>query len=231
MGTSKNSTEKPLAQLTLSLEGSHANLSPQQVAEKERQMTATSGQKCYESYEKQLPAGSLVKMLAASLLGTAEWYSTKSSLTWKPRVTKSGRLLFQLAPSVHPIGVTESGLLRTPDANMDRGNRTRENLQGRLKRGMPLNLNDQMRAMNLGLIPTPQARDWKGSGKKGRDSLDYLVERGITKGETGEKTGQKLQPGFALWMMGYPTDHLDLKDGEMPLSKAQEMRLSRKLQK
>ena len=34
--------------------------------------------------------------------------------------------------------------------------------------------------------------------------------------------------GFALWMMGYPTDWLDLEDGEMPLSKAQEMRLSRK---
>jgi len=40
-----------------------------------------------------------------------------------------------------------------------------------------------------------------------------------------------LQPAFALWMMGYPTDWLDLKDGEMPLSKAQATRLSLKSQK
>ena len=67
----------------------------------------------------------------------------------------------------------------------------------------------------LAMLPTPRAGN-PGSRPNGKG---------------GKKTGLKLQPAFALWMMGYPTDWLDLKDGEMPLSKAQAMRLSRKSQK
>jgi hypothetical protein len=38
--------------------------------------------------------------------------------------------------------------------------------------------------------------------------------------EHGAKVGLRLQPGFALWMMGYPEDWLDLEAGEMPPSRA-----------
>jgi hypothetical protein len=65
------------------------------------------------------------------------------------------------------------------------------------------------------LTLTPFAR----AGSKGMDLPTTLC---------GAKTGLRLQPAFALWMMGYPTDWLDLADGEMPRSKAQGTRLSHK---
>ena len=36
-----------------------------------------------------------------------------------------------------------------------------------------------------GLLPTPTARDWKGAGKKPRDTLDSLIENGATKRRSG----------------------------------------------
>jgi hypothetical protein len=69
--------------------------------------------------------------------------------------------------------------------------------------------------MNQGLLPTPAQRDYKGSNPANpRDGLDSLIESGATKGQTGQRTGMKLQPAFVLWMMGFPTDWLDLPDGE-----------------
>lgn len=78
------------------------------------------------------------------------------------------------------------------------------------------------------MLPTPNTRDYKGAGAKGRDNVDSVIERGARKGEIGTKTGLKLQPSFALWMMGFPTDWCDLEAGEMPPSKRQATRLSRK---
>lgn len=106
----------------------------------------------------------------------------------------------------------------TPDAN------------GRLHRktgsDFGMNLADQIK-----MLPTPNAREKGNVGNsKPRDNVESVVELGARKGMHGKKTGLKLQPAFALWMMGYPTDWLDLKDGEMPPSKAQAMRLSRKSQ-
>ena len=88
------------------------------------------------------------------------WYSSKCSLTWKPLVTKSKRILFQLAPSTPRTAGTGSGLLRTPDANMERGQRSEENLKDRyLVRKMPLCLNDQIAMHEKNLLATPQASD------------------------------------------------------------------------
>ncbi len=74
------------------------------------------------------------------------------------------------------------------------------------------------------MLPTPTLGGFD-------DTNDRALKKGQLHAVVGQKTGLKLQPSFALWMMGYPTDHLDLKAGEMPLSKAQAMRLSRKSQK
>jgi hypothetical protein len=271
-----------LAQLTLSPEVFPASHSVQLGSDEARKMTAISGQKCFELYEKQLPAGSLVKTLAASLLGTEAWSSMKCSLTWKPRATKSGRLLFQLSPSTLRTVEIESGLLHTPAAQepgvrVERlitkkgepakvGQRAYDKKTGRLAQvglsqqigmsllptprvseaeGSPVKNtefnNGSFSRVNrkgvrfgvkvkdvLAMLPTPQSRDYKGAGAKGRDSVDSLIEKGVVKSEVGQKTGLKLQPSFALWMMGYPTDHLDLKDGEMPPSKGRATRSSRK---
>jgi hypothetical protein len=49
-------------------------------------------------------------------------------------------------------------------------------------------------------------------GKKRQVDINFVLGR-------GRNRGLKLQPGFALYMMGYPTDYLDLEAGEMPPSK------------
>lgn len=82
------------------------------------------------------------------------------------------------------------------------------------------------------LIPTPRSAD----GDKGtRSEEGYRKEKdrwGRKNGEDlpttiamdgGAKTGLRLQPAFALWMMGFPEDWCDLADGEMPRSKRQAM--------
>ena len=77
-----------------------------------RQMTAISGRKCCESYARQGQLGSLVRMLLAS----STWHSTRCILTWKQKVTKSNRSLFQLAVSMPRTKETGFGLWATPNS-------------------------------------------------------------------------------------------------------------------
>ena len=56
------------------------------------------------------------------------------------------------------------------------------------------------------LLPTPRAGN-PGS-RPNQKGGEILAEK------VGTNTGLKLQPAFALWMMGYPEDWCDLKDGE-----------------
>lgn len=131
------------------------------------------------------------------------------------------------------------GMLRTPDANMDRGKRSKENMKSRLDRNMPLNLNDQLSAMGQGLIATPNARDHKSGKRKTEHDYSVLSEqianvglidtptatmyKGAGANQTvrncldytiekpdGKKTGLKLQPAFVEWMMGYPEKWTEL---------------------
>jgi hypothetical protein len=195
-------------------------------------------------------------MLRDYLLGTRAWYSNKCALTWKVKVTKFNRSLYQLSPSTRRTEGTGSGLsLATPTAT-DAQEGMRKSTQQKEGSRHSITLRDDIAriAMMLptpvvkptedvvivpvaikdgmtvpAMLPTPQTRDWKGAqgraSKTGAMDVPAKVE-----GIAGTKTGLKLQPGFALWMMGYPTDHLDLKDGEMPPSKARATRGSRKLQ-
>ena len=99
--------------------------------EEARKMTAHSGKKCIESYEKYSQLGSLVRML----LGSSAWNSTTCFLTWKMKVTPHKRLYFQLVLSMPDTEETESsssptkkeeGLWNTPLSsdwkNMDTAN-------------------------------------------------------------------------------------------------------------
>ena len=45
---------------------------------------------------------------------------------------------------------------RTPDANMERGKRSYENMKSKIDREMPLNLNDQLNAIEKGLLKEPK---------------------------------------------------------------------------
>ena len=166
--------------------------------EKARQMTAISGQTCFGSYKTSSQTGSSLKMCVGLLLGTTAWYSSRCVLTWKAKVTKSNRLLFQLALSTPRTGETESGLLPTVQTQ-----------------GLKVCKNGKSIPM---ILPTPVASDYEGGVCK-----DAKVENGRwlrtnakgqklgvkirdAVGATGIKTGEKLrlQPAMPEWMMGFP---------------------------
>ena len=123
--------------------------------EREQQIPAISGRKCFALYGNQGPLGLLEKML----LESSTWHSNWYTLTWKQTVTKCGHLLFQLAASVLGTSGIGSGLWPTPAASRwkpvnwkraETGWRawdTLENavarvefLEGRAKRGMSLQI-------------------------------------------------------------------------------------------
>ena len=101
-------------------EDSLANHSPQPDSEEAQKMTATSGLKCLESFEKLNPGGSWEKMFSGLLIGMKGWCSTRCYLTWKLKGTPHNRFYFQLAPLTPRTEETESGLLPTPDTQNHR---------------------------------------------------------------------------------------------------------------
>ena len=106
--TSKLSTARHIEESLFSREDFPASRSVTPGSGEARTMTAISGRKCSESYKRQGQLGLLVRML----LESSAWHSTKCVLTWKQKVTKSSRSLFQLAVSMPRTEETESGLLR-----------------------------------------------------------------------------------------------------------------------
>jgi hypothetical protein len=106
---------------------------------------------------------------------------------------------------------TQRRYWRTPDANMERDNRSYENMKNRIDMGKPLNLNDQLNAINKGLLPTPQASDAEHGGPNARDKNGQLhlsaiaarfptprASSGNGAGKHGEG-GMDLQTAVKLW--------------------------------
>src|SRR6056300_398100 len=144
-------------QLTLFAEDSHVNHSPLQASNLARKMTVISGLKCYESSKSQLRLGSLVK----TFLGSSAWHSTMFALTWKPKVTKSNRLLFRLVPSKPTTKETDAGLWPTP-TRMNGG----EEIAPSHKNGthgwnIGAAVKDSLSKDPLRVWPTPMNSDWK----------------------------------------------------------------------
>lgn len=75
----------------------------------ERKTPGTSGRTCLEQYGQSVPGGSWQRMFADLLVGTGAWSSTRCSLIWKLRDTKSSRSFFQLLASTPPIEGNGSG--------------------------------------------------------------------------------------------------------------------------
>ena len=89
-----------------------ANLSPLPGSVKAQKMTATSGRTLCKLLHPKDPLGAFSRMLVV----TSHWVSTRCYLTWKPKITPQGRLLFQLAVSMPRTDETGSGLWLTPTA-------------------------------------------------------------------------------------------------------------------
>jgi len=172
---------------TSSPAASPASLFPALDKGKGRQITAFSGRRCSELYAKYSPLGSLVKML----LESSTWRSTKCYLTWKTRTTPAKRLLFQLAPSMRPIGETGCGLLPTATVNDSKNN------------APPSQHERNTKALVAAMWPTPKRPSGGGQMERATPGggIRKLEDR-VSQIE-GYNTGA-LNPQFCEHLMGYP---------------------------
>lgn len=117
---------------------------------------------------------------------------------WSVKATKSGFGIMKLRVSVRDIGGNAYSLLRTPDAHCDRGFRKRETFEKRMKKGLPLQLNDQI----AHLYPTPTANDAKNNGNPSRENRHSPGLNGTA--------GGSLNPEFVEALMGFPLSWTEL---------------------
>jgi len=92
----------------------HANHTAQPVKDLEKPTKDISFLRCLEQLNKSGQNGSLAKTFVDLLVGMEGWYSTRCALTWKVKVMKSFRLLYQLQASTPHIKETEFSWLPTP---------------------------------------------------------------------------------------------------------------------
>ena len=152
-------TQKDLFQtVTSSRRDTHANPSPSRESKKAQKMTATSGRTSLELLHTKDRLGAFSK----TFMVTLPWVSTRCLLTWKPKATPQGRLLFQLAVSTLPTDETDSGLWATPNTMDHLPPRSEESTkkmqEGHRKgRARPSNLREQVDEKTMALWPTPRA--------------------------------------------------------------------------
>lgn len=141
----------------------------------------------------------------------------KSRMTWKQKVTPSGRSYSQLAVSVRPTKETDCGLWATPNTMDNLPARTKESLEAmhdraRKGRNAPSNLREQVIPH---IWPTPTARDWKDTGnldtsmqrKDGKMRHDTLPRVAWLGSNAQTENKGQLNPAFVCWLMGYPADY------------------------
>lgn len=187
-----------------------ASLSPSQVRERERMITATSGRTCSVLYGKSDPLGLLVK----TLLESSRWFSPARRLKWeaKPlfseKITEkecyydksmsskpsaktlnekdipSNRCLFRLVPSERPTEETGCGLLHT---RMILPTPTSIDAgTGRINKSNSPNAKERPTialAAKMGLLPTPMASDATTGAIIGKNDL-FII--------TGNRTPRKI---------------------------------------
>ena len=188
MATSDKSKGQTWSQLTLFAADHLASQYPLPGSEKARQMTVGSGLKLCALLKNSTPVGAFSRILLAS----SAWVSTKRYLTWKIKVTKQQRLLFQLAPWMPRNFDTESGLWPTPRAGdgMTHPLRNPENIKG----------NGRGRLEDVvALWPTPTSNRRSGLQSHGVNAL----------------LGS-LNPEFVEWLQGYPITWTELEPWETP---------------
>jgi hypothetical protein len=171
---------------TSSAEDSHANLTQWPGKDLARKMRDTSGQRCLEQLGKFSQVGLWAKMFSELLIGQGDWFSTRCRLTWKLRGTKYNRMYFQLRPLAHHTEGTESGSLPTPE-HFDYNSARHPELWEKDKkkyaeRGINLHCNLRQQA-RLGMLPTPNTRDWKDNIGNGIDAPSIGVTRGYSLGQ------------------------------------------------
>jgi hypothetical protein len=118
-------------------------------------------------------------MLVAFLLGTTVWFSKESSLTWRAKTTKSGRLLFQLAALTPRTDEIEYGLLLTPATVMPE--ETPESMRARAKRNGYRNgtkWNSLASQIRYGFLLTPTTMAVEGGKDRVAKRTEYRKSTG-----------------------------------------------------
>jgi hypothetical protein len=186
------------AQLTLFAGATHASHSVLPGSAEARQMTVTSGLSIAGLSKNSGPLGYLER----TLLGTSLWGSTRCYLTWKRSVTKAGRLLFRLVPSMLRTGGTASGLLPTPAASDYKSESMSPALvakrQAASSRGVRLT-----EYLHRQMLPTPNAGNDHWGGR-----LDEWG--GSTNPFRGTELGKlRVNPSWSEEIMGFPIGWTD----------------------
>lgn len=226
-----------------SLAGSrdHANHTPWLGKGLERKITDTSGQKCLESFRRLNRRGSWGKTFAELLVGQEGWYSSRCKLTWKLSGTKYKRLYFQLVPSMLPTEEIEFGLLPTVQTQGlkvcdDQGKTQFMNL-GLLPTPCQHNENGRSEGWSPSLLqivnsllPTPNARDWKGeTGHENQFDLNREIRHrmlpsesatsdakgGCTRSDESRQNDTLAHAAHGLWGTGKTSQLNDLFVNEM----------------
>ena len=137
-------------------------------------------QECYASYSRQSHS---LRTFQGSLFQTEVGSLTELCLTFTTAgMMRNGALYRLRTQERHTLekeygsSVTNGGYWRTPDANMERGSRSYENMKMRIKDGKPLNLNDQLNAINKWSLPTLRNNTGPSKDKK-HLSLDGFVKQ------------------------------------------------------
>lgn len=164
-----------------------------------------------------------------SLLWREGQPSTELFQDWSRSGMICGGRLYLLPPLVQDICENvSSSLLPTPTAARigNEVNQVKSLEPCRIERPNKLG-----QFLALHLVPTPTARDWKdtsGMNLEGREERlrdDQLPRRIFHRSTSPIPSGSRLNPQFALWLMGFPVDWLK------PLYDAWATRLSRKSRK
>lgn len=128
--------------------------------------------------------------------------SKQSAKILKVSDIPSNRLLFQLVPQVHRTKEIEFGLLPTPTAmepitqDLEKTDRRREKAKQTARNGNGFGMTIAELAQR-GLLPTPQATDYK-RGLKSENQQSVGRSLGLT--------GSQVNPQYVAEMMGFPND-------------------------
>jgi hypothetical protein len=123
-------------------------------------------------------------------------------LTWKEKVTKSSRLLFQLSPSTLPTDEIGCGLLLTPSTVTIEGGEDRVEKRTKYRESIGRHYVPGCLAEQMAILPTPRAGN---PGSRPNEKGGKILAA-----EVGKPTGLKLQPNFVEWMMGFPRTWTEL---------------------
>ena len=231
--------EKKLKQMLLSEDFLASQLVSQE-NKKEKMTIDTYSQKCLESLKRLNPDGLLVKMCKTLLISQMEQSSKTLLKGWKPKISKSNVLVFQLVHKVLGTKEKESGLLPTPTTDSV-SERTKKYKQG----GTPLTMAVRQmyptpNATNIN-TPQPDRVEQVNSGgfilrKKNKPHMTYGARLQDVMHHLDKKPGGTLNPEFVEFLMGYPKKWTDLektesKHLETPLSHKSPENLEKQLSK